>query len=221
MMHPARNLNLLERVVASAFTMVNRLRLGVNFGPALEAYIEIHGVRGFMEHTKLFELIVQELGEVYGPFEAQLAVGMAGFFNGCRFCAIGHIKSANLILFRDEALLSPVDEADLVEIMVKSDMKVLEEMLLLLEGDRYAVARGMLESLFRMRFGYAEPVTDEDHLLIATIAFWDWTNECTINMGVDREEYNMPSLYLLPGKKLQRSYDAARAASRVIKAVET
>jgi len=217
-----RSLSLWESLAAHLLKLFNRVQFGDSFGPIMEAYLDIHGVRGFMAYAKLYDAIVNELAEVFGgPFEAQVIVAMAGFFNGCRFCTIGHLKAANLILYRDEERLSPIDEFYMVDLMYKTDEEVLEQLLAWMDGqERFERLSEALVGLYRMRFGDVEPSTDEEFLLVSAVAMWEWTNECTINMGADSTYENQVASGFSAGASLKRAYFGAREAQRAQRAIE-
>jgi hypothetical protein len=69
--------------------------------------------------------------------------------------------------------------------------------------------------MFQLRFRDLNPVEPEDQLLKATLAYWEWLNECTIVLGVDAKPGNVPALgFMRPTARLLREYNEAREAAR-------
>ena len=77
-------------------------------------------------------------------------------------------------------------------------------------GLRQVVARANALTRIATRLHTAHARPDE-----ATLAYWEWLNECTIVLGVDAKPGNVPALgFMRPDARLLREYDQARQAAR-------
>ncbi|HRI07036.1 MAG TPA: hypothetical protein PKW35_04420 [Nannocystaceae bacterium] len=208
-------LGLLQRSVVSALRLMTKVAAGYDMGPIQEEMVRIHGVRGALRLMKMGAEITERLHKTLGDSTAQFLIGIAALWNGCRYCVIGHIYSANLFLFRDKKRLGPLDEDELVDLMYMTDQEsfaVIRERFSAPEDEQLL---RLVTRLFHLRFQDLDPVEPEDELLKATLAYWEWLNECTIILGVDATPTNVPALgFMRPTQQLLESYANARAASR-------
>lgn len=207
-------LNLLQRSFVSALRMLTKVSAGYDMQPIQEEMVRTLGVGGTMRMMKLGAQVTTTLSRAVGDYTAQTLIAVAAMWNGCRYCVIGHNYSANLFRFRDLRLLGPLDEDGLVELMSLTD------------DEAHAVLRQKFEAteprtwhlidrMFQLRFRDLNPVEPEDQLLKATLAYWEWLNECTIVLGVDAKPGNVPALgFMRPTARLLREYNEAREAAR-------
>ena len=210
-----QTLGILQRSMISAMRALTRLSAGYDLGPIQEEMVRTHGVRGAFRLMKLGAEVTGRLHKEFGDATAQYLIGVAAMWNGCRFCVIGHIYSANLFLFRDRKVLGPLDEEELVDLMYMTDEESFAVLRERFAAPEHARARQLLERMYQLRFGDLDPVAPEDELLKATITYWEWLNECTIILGVDAVPGQVPALgYMRPSPELLDAYARARAAAR-------
>jgi hypothetical protein len=184
-------------------------------GPIQEEMVRLHGVRGAVRLMKMGAEITDRLTRAFGEATAQLLIGIAAMWNGCRYCVIGHVYSANLFLYRDQKVLGPLDEDELIDLMRLTDAESLEVLRQRFSGPEHAQTWRLLSRMFQLRFRDLEPAEPEDKLLKATIAHWEWLNECTIVLGIDAVPGKVPALgFMRPTKDFLADYARARASSR-------
>lgn len=207
-------LGILQRSFVSALRMLTKVSAGYDMRPIQEEMVRTLGVGGTMRMMKLGAEITSTLSHAVGDYTAQTLIAVAAMWNGCRYCVIGHNYSANLFRYRDTKTLGPLDEEGLIEMMMLTDEEVLEAL-----EKKFSVAEPrtwhLIERMFQLRFRDLHPVEPEDQLLKATLAYWEWLNECTIILGIDAKPGGVPALgYMRPPATLIRAYDDARKAAR-------
>lgn len=208
-------LGLLQRSFVGLMRAMTRLAAGYDMGAIHEEMVRTHGVRGAFRLIRMGAIVTQRLTEAFGEATAQTLIGVAAMWNGCRYCVIGHIYSANLFTFRDRKALGPLDEDELVALMSMTDEESFAVLRQRFGGPENARVWYLLDRMFQLRFRDLDPVAPEDELLKATIHYWEWLNECTIVLGVDATPGQVPAIgYMRPDANFLAEYAAARAASR-------
>jgi len=208
-------LNLFQRSFVSAMRALTRLSAGYDLGPIQEEMVRIHGMRGSLRLMKLGGEVTSTLTAAVGDYTAQTLIGVAALWNGCRYCVIGHIYSANLFLFEETGKLGPLDEESLVDLMYMTDTESYEVLASSFSGPENAELWRLLDRMFQLRFHDLTPREGHDDILKATLAYWEWLNECTIILGVDARPGHVPALgYMRPTVDLIQRYDKARKAAR-------
>ena len=208
-------LNVLQRGFIGFMRMVTRATAGYDMGPIQEEMVRLHGVRGAVRLMKMGAEITNLLTQTFGEATAQLPIGIAAMWNGCRYCVIGHVYSANLFLYRDNKQLGPLDEDELVDLMRLTDDESLEVFRQRFSGPDHARTWHLLERMFQLRFRDLEPAEPDDTLLKATVAYWEWLNECTIVLGIDAVPGKVPAIgFMRPTEAFLADYARARASSR-------
>ena len=207
-------LNFLQRSFVSALRMLTKVSAGYDMRPIQEEMVRTLGVGGTLRMIKMGAEITSTLSRAVGDYTAQTLISVAAMWNGCRYCVIGHNYSANLYRFRDLRLLGPLDEDGLVELMSLTDDECHAALRQKFETSEPRTWH-LIDRMFQLRFRDIEPVEPEDQLLKATLAYWEWLNECTIVLGVDAKPGNVPALgFMRPDARLLREYDQARQAAR-------
>lgn len=178
--------------------------------PFAEEHIRMEGVRGFLRWAKASFELLDQLNERFGVVEAQLVIGFAAMWTGCRWCSIGHVYSANLELFKREAALGPLDERSIPELQMLRD----EELLALLQqrfaGPRWEELRRLMMRQYLLRTGQVQEESRDDELLQATNIIWEWVVECSI-MAMDIDpEVIPPQTPIGKDRKLRADYAQAR-----------
>ncbi|MBK8262495.1 MAG: hypothetical protein IPK80_14325 [Nannocystis sp.] len=209
------SLTLPQRALSAALRAMTRMTAGYDLGPIQEEMVRLHGLRGTFRLMKLGAEVTNRLTASFGEATAQTLIGVAALWNGCRYCVIGHIYSANLFIFRDHRVLGPLDEESLVPLMYMTDHESFAVINQRFADPRFERLRYLIDRMFRLRFQDIDPVEPEDELLKATITYWEWLNECTIILGIDAVPGQVPALgYMRPSDQLIAAYDRARAAAR-------
>ena len=209
-------LNFLQRSFVSALRMLTKVSAGYDMRPIQEEMVRTLGVGGTLRMIKMGAEITSTLSRAVGDYTAQTLISVAAMWNGCRYCVIGHNYSANLFRFRDTGVLGPLDEEELVELMRGTDDEVIEVLRQKFETSEPRTWH-LVHRMFQLRFRDIDPVEPEDQLLKATLAYWEWLNECTIILGVDARPGDVPALgFMRPPAVLVRGYDDARQAARAV-----
>ncbi|MCB9700717.1 MAG: hypothetical protein H6711_02365 [Myxococcales bacterium] len=208
-------LNILQRTFVSAMRALTKLSAGYDMGPIQEEMVRTHGYRGTLRLMKLGADITTTLARSVGDYTAQTLIGVAALWNGCRYCVIGHIYSANLHYFKESGRLGPLDEDSLIDLMYMTDEESFAVLKDTFAGPEHARTWHLIERMYQLRFRDLDPAEGEDELLKATIAYWEWLNECTIILGIDAKPGSVPALgYMRPTQELVDGYDKARRAAR-------
>ena len=208
-------LNLVQRSFISAMRALTRLSAGYDMGPIHEEMVRIHGVRGSLRLIKLGAEITSTLSRAVGDYTAQTLIGVAALWNGCRYCVIGHVYSANLHYYKETGKVGPLDEESLIDLMYMTDEESYDALALVFSDPAQAATWRLLDRMYQLRFRELTPREGEDELLKATLAYWEWLNECTIILGVDATPGSVPALgYMRPTPELIQGYNAARRAAR-------
>lgn len=204
-----------QRSFIGLMRMMTRLAAGYDMGPIQEEMVRTHGVRGAFRLIKMGAEVTGRLTRAVGDADAQLLIGIAAMWNGCRYCVIGHVYSANLFLFRDRKILGPLDEDELIDLMSLTDEESFAEIRRRFAAPEHARTLHRIERLFQLRFRDLDPAEPEDDLLKATIAYWEWLNECTIVLGIDAVPGKVPAIgFMRPTDAFLAEYAQARARSR-------
>jgi hypothetical protein len=195
-----------------------RLGAGYDMGPIADEMVRTNGVRGAMRLMKLGGDVTKSLTDGLGDYTAQILIGIAALWNGCRYCSIGHIYSANLFWFENEGALGTFDENELIGLMYMTDDESYEELKKMFAGPEHARTWHLIDRMFQLRFRELDPSEETDDLLKAALAYWDWLNECTIILGIDAKPGNVPALgYMHPSAELIEKYGRAREEARAKK----
>jgi hypothetical protein len=184
--------------------------------PFTEDLVRSFGVRGAVQELLRYRRVQEALTARYGERDAHLLLGFAALWNGCGYCSVGHMFASNLLRYREQALLFPIDQDEAERLQHMTDEGAMERVRELLRGDsRYARVLALIERQFKLKRGEAEGSTDDDAMLNACNAALDLSNECSILAGLDADPHAVPPLsrhsrdYLL-----RHRYEAARQAVR-------
>lgn len=213
MMEP-RRLTFVERSFAGLMNFLGRLSEGytVDF---TEELIRQYGIRGFIEWAKHSQAAWKRLVSEFGESDAHLLAAFASLWNGCHYCAQGHLLAHNLELFRDHGTLFPLDESSVLELLRMSDSQILASLREALSGP-YEPKRRLLERQYLLKTALPEelaaapgdPALDEK--LQRANALYEWINECSITSESDPP----PMGPVAKDKELRIRYREARARQR-------
>lgn len=148
-------------------------------------YVRTYGISGLLKFGKMIGEVLGTLSERYGEAEANHIVGFAGLLNGCGFCGVGHNLTANVILFKNDGSIFPIDEQEIPRLQRLDDSELISEIESRLQGTKYDEELKLLQRMYLLRNGTAEGTTDEDTFLMLALEMWLVNNECTISIGLD------------------------------------
>jgi hypothetical protein len=183
--------------------------------PFMDEIVRVFGVRGAIEELARYRHVAAALDARFGERDAHLLQGFAALWNGCGYCSVGHVFASNLLRFRDEGVLFPIDQEELLRLSLMTDARVMERVRERLCDPAYAPILTLLERQVELKQGRAEGVTRDDALLLACNAALDLSNECSILAGIDMDPHAVPPLSPVAKDRLLRHrYEAARQAER-------
>jgi hypothetical protein len=183
--------------------------------PFTEEIVRVFGVRGAVEELARYRRVAAALDARYGERDAHLLQAFAALWNGCGYCSVGHLFASNLLRFRDEGVLFPIDQDELQRLSSMTDARVMERAREQLSDPTYAPILRLLERQYELKQGTAEGTTSDDAWLLACNAALDLSNECSILAGIDMDPHAVPPLSPIAKDRLLRHrYEAARQAER-------
>ena len=187
-----RALGLHERMFLAVWNRFFAVAFGWRQDAFNESIVRNTGIGGLMRFGKTISEVVGRLADRYGEPTAQLIVGFAGLWNGCRFCGIGHNLTANILFHRDEDVLFPIDETEIMGLQKRTDDEIMQFVKDRLAGTRFETQLRILERMDALRRGTPTGETDDDLFLSAALEMWLWANECSIEFGLDLPEDQVP-----------------------------
>lgn len=202
-----RPLTRFERMLVALFSYLQHRSEGWAFG-YMDQVVRDHGVRGMFTILAAADRAWKRLNAWFGEQDAHLLAGMGSLWNGCGYCAVGHIWAHNLLFFEKTGELFPFDEAELVGLLRRTD----DELLALLRQRLapYEAQRQLIERQYLLKRGAPVESELDSHLDVCN-ALYDWTNDCSIQ-PVERPAPLMDR----KGRQrdLRERYEKARAQAR-------
>ncbi len=199
-------LTLVERAVASTMETLSRRFAGFS-PPFLREVVRVYGIRGAYRRLALMSEVVVELERELGMCDAHVLIGYASLWNGCYYCALGHLYISNLVYFRDTGELYPLAEGEVAEWADARDEEILQRTRECLAGAPFEPLRNLLERQVDLKWGHANVESRTDELLELSIVAYDWFNQCTI---VAPDDEIVPLNELARDRALIRRYRYAR-----------
>ncbi|MBZ0119833.1 MAG: hypothetical protein K8H88_22785 [Sandaracinaceae bacterium] len=153
------------------------------------------------------------LAKQHGDVAAQTIVGMAGTWNGCRFCGAGHLLAANLLYYRETSELFPIDERDVLAMEMMTFEQLRSWLAERLDSQpRTRPVGRLVDRLLDLQMGDARVANDDDAMLKRALDLWTITNMCSTTVTFDLDVDVVPALATVgKDKKLLKRYRAARA----------
>lgn len=126
--------------------------------PFTDDVVRSFGVRGAVLELFRYNRVKDALAARYGERDAHLLLGFAALWNGCGYCSVGHVFASNLLRFREQGLLFPIDQDETERLQHMPDEQAMERVRELLRGDsRYARVLGLLERQLKLKRPPASP----------------------------------------------------------------
>ena len=181
--------------------------------PFLEAIAASYGLGKTFRLLGAMTASTKKLEASFGAVEAQLVLGIAGTWNGCRFCGAGHVYAANLLYYRRHEALLPLDEREVFDLQTLSFDELVAGI-----NSRFEESEGPARELapvvrrtFEMEQGARSDESEGDRAIGAAIETWNHLNECSVETVYDFEVQVIPALATVyKDKALIRRYQAAR-----------
>lgn len=202
-----RPLTWLERLLTALIKSLQQRGEGWSFAYLDEVFRQ-HGVRGMVSHMAAVDRAWKRVNARFGELDAHLLAGMGSVWNGCAYCAVGHLWAYNLLFFEKTGELFPLDEAELTGLLRRTDDEILA--LLRQRLATYEAQLKLIERQYLLKRGAPVESELDSHIDVCN-AIYDWMNDCTIQ-PVER-----PAA-LMDRKGRQRDllerYEKARAQAR-------
>jgi hypothetical protein len=181
--------------------------------PVVEEFVRTFGLRHAVRYMRDIGAVTDGLTARYGPVTSQTLQSIGAMWNGCLYCARGHLYTANLYCLRDTGALFPLDERDLGAWFRTDEDALLGALLDQLEGAAFGELRGALDRQHQLRDGPLDPATPDDDLLLGLHHAWALVNECSITVSLDLEMH-AHTREMERDRALKRRYAELRAAER-------
>lgn len=211
-----KRLSLLERFTVGAVDWSWGLYTGYST-PFLEDIAASYGVGNMFKLLGMMGKSTELLAGAYDMVTAQMILGLAGTWNGCRFCGAGHLLAGNLLYFKEHGKLLPIDEHMVLEFENLTFEELAERVNgLLVDGDEsFANLSRAAKRFTEIELGAKPGDSAEDKAIVAAIGTWNWLNECSVRETYDLDVHAMPALATVQkDKKLKARYRAARDAAK-------
>jgi len=176
-----RALTFWERAFVGLLGFVSRRTEGyaVDFAGEL---VRQYGVRGLLRWGRQANDSWKRLVNDFGEEDAHLLAAFSSLWNGCLYCAEGHLLAHNLHVFHEGQRLFPLDEHELRELARLRDAEILDLLRARL-GEAHAKKLALVLRQHAIKNAVEEPRTPEpvlDTQLRHAITLYDWINECSI-----------------------------------------
>lgn len=206
------HLSLGEKGMVVFGNLFTRMTMGYVQPIMIEEMIRTFGVGGYMRWAKAAEGVMKLMGGRHDDAIAQLMLGLAAMWNGCTWCGQGHIKAHNVMRHKERGEMFPLDENAIMPLQRLRDSEVLARLRELLADPKYATELRLIERQYELKSLTATGTDDDDDMLRASIAAWDWATECSIMVPPD---VVVPATAPIgKDKKACRAYDEARSVWR-------
>jgi hypothetical protein len=205
----SRKLAWYERAFLSTMDSLSNLTIGYTLGFS-EELIRQHGLQGFFKWAKHTQAATDAVFAFFGEEDGHLMASLASFWNGCDYCAYGHMLGHNIHVYAHTGKLFTIDEEEVPMLMRMRDVEVMAELRKRLAAPEYANKLRLVERKNQLRIEEGPLQTPEDKMLIKCIALYEWINECSIVADAPAP----PLGPIAKNKKAWKKYLEARKAER-------
>jgi hypothetical protein len=179
----SRKLSVVERMFLASIDAIGEITVGYRIAFA-EELIRQHGIKGFWKWGQTTQNIFIEICKHFGEENGHLMASFASFWNGCDYCAYGHMLAHNLHFFERTGKLFTIDEEDILPLMRMKDAEVMGELRQRLSGSPdFARKLELIERKNYLRLEEGPADGPDDKMLLKCIALYEWVNECSIVVG--------------------------------------
>lgn len=204
-----RKLNLIERAFLGALRFVSEPTEGY-WAIFMEEVVRTYGLSGFFKWAQGSVKAQKALFEHFGEKDTHLFSAMASAWNGCDYCAYGHLLAYNLLEYSEKQKLFPIDEREMPELLRMRDEQILTLLRDRLKDPEYQKTLARLERQYQLRVGKAQGENPDDRFLNMANALYEWVNECSIVFDAPAP----PLGRVAKQRSLRARYESARAAAR-------
>lgn len=204
-----RKLNLIERAFLGALRFVSEPAEGY-WASFMEEVVRTYGLSGFVKWAQGTVKAQKALFEHFGEKETHLYSAMASAWNGCDYCAYGHMLAYNLLEYSETQKLFPIDEREMPELLRMRDQEILALLRERLKAPEHQKTLARLERQYQLRIGTAQGENPDDRFLNMANALYEWVNECSIVFDAPAP----PLGRVAKQKSLRARYELARSTER-------
>lgn len=137
-------------------------------------------IRWIVKNLPRYERMLKDLG----PIRGHLAAAFVSMLNGCYYCAFAHARAFELHFFKARGALFPLDEHQMVDLIVLPDPELLARLDAAFGSAQLAEGPALFRRLVELMFRGAEGAGAEDGYLLHTIRMFEVLNFCGISTAV-------------------------------------
>jgi hypothetical protein len=165
-------------------------------------------LRWMVRNLPRYERMLKELG----PLRGHLVATFISMLNGCYYCAYAHARAFELHFFKSRAALFPLDEHQMVDLIVLPDAEVKARLEAAFQSAQFPEGPPLFTRLVEMKYGGGGEAAgaEEGHLRHA-IQMFEVLNFCGISTAVPLDGAHDP---INKEADLKARYAQARLESR-------
>jgi hypothetical protein len=169
-------------------------------------------LRWMVGNLPRYEKMLKEMG----PLRGHLVATFVSMLNGCYYCAYAHARSFELHFFRSRQALFPLDEHQMVDLIVLPDQEVQARLEAAFQRAQLPEGPPLFARLVQMKYGSgeAEPAGADDRHLRHAIQMFEVLNFCGISTAVPLDGAHDP---INKDQDLKARYAQARLERRPLK----
>jgi len=137
-------------------------------------------IRWMATNLPRYERMLKDLG----PIRGHLVSAFVSMLNGCYYCAFAHARAFQLYYFKERGALFPMDEHQMVDLVVLPDQEVLARLEQAFAAGQMPEATQLFSRLVELKFRGAVPSGAEDAYLQHSIQMFEVLNFCGISQDV-------------------------------------
>jgi ABC-type transporter Mla MlaB component len=187
--------------------------------PWFDDLVRTHGFPGLKRWSDTIQRSVDSLTERHGELSAQTLLGLGAFWNGCLYCARGHLLAANLLHFESTGRMFPLSEEDVLRWRNSTQDAALAEIEKRFQGSEREDIGELVLRQGRLALGQSTAAGDEATIgaLAQAESAWAMVNACPRA----QESARVPPLHprLSRDRQLLERYRQARRETSMARAV--
>jgi len=166
-------------------------------------------LRWMARNLPTYEKMLKEMG----PTRGHLVATFISMLNGCYYCAYAHARSFELHFFKARQALFPLDEHQMVDLIVLPDPEVKARLESAFQSAQLPEGPPLFTRLVQMKYGGGEAATAgaDDHYLRHCIQMFEVLNFCGISQDVPLDGAHDP---INKDRDLKARYAQARLERR-------
>lgn len=184
-------MNVSNKVSAWLLEMIGQTLWGLRPN-LMKDIVQQHGamtsLSWFAKNMPRYEKILKE----WGAIRTHLLASEISVLNSCAYCTYGHVYALQLHYFKENRLLMPVDENEIVSWHSLSEDDIIKKFHALIEDANLMSERPILDRMLLLRQGSGESVGGEDDQILHLIKMFSFLNSCGVNGNTVPDEAHDP-----------------------------